>query len=864
MRLEAILRHWRRTGRRCSRALTRRHRPGHHLFEPLEPRQFLSTVTDSDGVPTQPIHWAMDPPPVPAATVIDFRQHVVAPYGGFENDVVGAAGTFSQGTGLHVAGNSWKRIDFPYRVTERTILEFDFRSEREGEVHGIGFDNDDTLSSDTFFKVHGTQSAPIVDFDTYQPAGWQHFQVHVGQYFTGDMVYLVFATDYDVPLPKADSYFANVTVYEEPDPGPDWGPEPPPPGDNPVVDFSAQPVIGYDPGQDVKPTVEVLFGGSTLYLAGNAWKAVSLPYTITEHTVLEFDFRSDHQGEVHGIGFDNDLLLTSETFFKVYGTQGAPIETFADYSPSAWKHYRIDVGEFFTGDMSFMVFAIDHDVKNPTGDSYFANVSVYEKFAPPPQPPPAPRQGLTPIDFTGQTATSYDPQQDGTGTLTPQYDGAAVEIAGNAWKKLALPYDVRANTVIEFDLRVDRRGEVLAVGLDSDSIASADRVFQLRGTETYGIQSYRTSLGTGWVHYRIEVGAHYGGHMEYLVLISDQDAGGAAAKAVLANVAIYDDPNLAVAPAYNSVSGYGLVDAARAFELATGIGFTGQPYYGGSRDWSLNAMGVPEVWSAGSTGQGIIVAVIDTGVNINHTDLDDNIWTNPREIPGNGLDDDGNGYADDVHGWNFVNNNNNVNDTAGHGTLVAGIIGAENNGVGATGVAPDARIMPVRVIDGFGGGSFDSVIKGFQYAVLNGARVINFSLAFETGHPDLQGVIQWAQSAGVVVVSAAGNGSNAQPVYPAAYASFVGLAVGAIDSAGRQAGFSNLAGPTVSDYVLAPGVNVYSTNKNGGYASVSATSWCAPQVAGIAALILSSQPSLPAFLVEYYIVQGANPVAVMA
>ncbi len=123
--------------------------------------------------------------------------------------------------------------------------------------------------------------------------------------------------------------------------------------------------------------------------------------------------------------------------------------------------------------------------------------------------------------------------------------------------------------------------------------------------------------------------------------------------------------------------------------------------------------------------------MVDTGVDYTHPDLDGNIWTNSREIAGNGVDDDGNGYVDDVHGWDFVGNDNAPLDADGHGTHVSGTIAAENNGVGITGVAYNAKIMPVRVLDENGSGTNAAIAAGIRYAADNGARVINLSLGEE-------------------------------------------------------------------------------------------------------------------------------------
>jgi subtilisin family serine protease len=295
---------------------------------------------------------------------------------------------------------------------------------------------------------------------------------------------------------------------------------------------------------------------------------------------------------------------------------------------------------------------------------------------------------------------------------------------------------------------------------------------------------------------------------------------------------------------YNSNNGYGLVNAGLAVSKAAGDSpYEDVPKLGGN-NWGADLIKAPTVWNNGHTGQGIIVAVIDTGVDYNHEDLKNNIWINTKEIAGNGIDDDGNGYIDDVRGWNFDNKNNNVLDNNGHGTHVSGTIAAENNGIGVTGIAYNSQIMPVKVLDANGSGSYSNITKGIYYAVDNGAKVINLSLGGDSANDTLKSAIEYASSKGVIVVMAAGNNGDSIPSYPARYAYNSGIAVGAVDQNNNFANFSNRSGSKEIAYITAPGVDVYSTVPNNQYDTYSGTSMAAPHIAGVVALMLSANPNL--------------------
>ena len=283
--------------------------------------------------------------------------------------------------------------------------------------------------------------------------------------------------------------------------------------------------------------------------------------------------------------------------------------------------------------------------------------------------------------------------------------------------------------------------------------------------------------------------------------------------------------------------------------------------------WALNLLGAPAFWQTGS-GAGLIVGVLDSGIQLNHPDLFTQIWTNQAEIAANFIDDDSNGKIDDIHGWHFYNSglqNANVSDDFGHGTHVSGIIAAANNGSGTSGVAPASQIMPVKVLDQYGQGHASDIAAGIIYAVDNGAQIINLSIGTSEDIPILKNAIEYADSQGAIIVAAAGNDGTNSVDYPAKYPQV--LAVAASDSCDLRASFSDY-GAEIE--ITAPGVRICSTgycaptrdcsNPNF-YFYKSGTSMASPHVAGVAALIWSAEPALSAAEVRARLANAALDLA---
>lgn len=269
---------------------------------------------------------------------------------------------------------------------------------------------------------------------------------------------------------------------------------------------------------------------------------------------------------------------------------------------------------------------------------------------------------------------------------------------------------------------------------------------------------------------------------------------------------------------------------------------------GGTFDADIDAL---EAWAISTGSKDIVVGVIDTGVDYSHSDLAANMWVNPREIAGNGIDDDGNGYIDDVHGINAITGSGDPMDDQGHGTHVAGTIGAAgNNNTGVVGVNHVTSIVGCKFLDAQGSGSTSNAIKCIDYMVsLKNAgvniRVLNNSWGGGGYSQALADAITASEQADILFVAAAGNDAvdnDQNPSYPANYENESVVSVASTDSRDKMSGFSQWGSTTVD--LGAPGSAILSTVPGNGYATYSGTSMAAPHVAGAAALVLSVNPEL--------------------
>lgn len=287
----------------------------------------------------------------------------------------------------------------------------------------------------------------------------------------------------------------------------------------------------------------------------------------------------------------------------------------------------------------------------------------------------------------------------------------------------------------------------------------------------------------------------------------------------------------------------------------------GDPYF--YLSYGVDKVQAPKVWEKFTVGSSdVVVAVIDTGIDYRHEDLAGNLWKNQREIPNNGLDDDQNGYVDDIYGWNFYNDTNDPFDDNQHGTHVSGIIGAiAGNRIGTIGMSPKVSLMACKFLGRDGRGTTSTAIRAIEYAMKNGAKILNNSWGGPRFSQPLLDTIKTAERMGVLFVAAAGNydrDSDEEPLYPASYDAGNIISVASSDSGDTKSVFSNYG--RISVDLAAPGSAIYSTLPNGSYGNLDGTSMATPHVSGAAALIWAHRQDLSLYDLKDLILKSVDPI----
>ena len=468
------------------------------------------------------------PQPASALKVtVNGSQRSLSPIAGYsDQDASGTAGFSPDGSSLTLTGNTWKRLALNHNVTRDTVLEFDLSAADAGEITGIGFENNnDAYDAKRVFQLAGSQRNWAGVDQTYIN-GQGHYRIPVGRFYTGSMSHLVFVLDDDADA-SGNVTFSNVKVYQD---------TPQPASALKVTVNSSQrslsPIAGYS-DQDASGTAGFSPDGSAITLTGNTWKRLALNHNVTRDTVLEFDLAAADAGEITGIGFENNNdAYDAKRVFQLAGSQrnwAGVIDS--EYGGSG--HYRIRVGDFYTGSMSHLVFVMDDDA-DASGNVMFSNVKVYQDT---PQPASALKVTVNGSQRSLSPIAGYS-DQDASGTAGFSPDGSSLTLTGNTWKRLALNHNVTRDTVLEFDLSAADAGEITGIGFENNNDAyDAKRVFQLAGSQRNWAGVDQTYIN-GQGHYRIPVGRFYTGSMSHLVFVLDDDAD-ASGNVTFSNVKVY-------------------------------------------------------------------------------------------------------------------------------------------------------------------------------------------------------------------------------------------------------------------------------------------------------------------------------------
>ncbi|MDJ0509552.1 MAG: S8 family serine peptidase [Crocosphaera sp.] len=494
----------------------------------------------------------------------------VLSYGGEAQDVVSEMIINDKEQEVKLGKNTWKKIEIgDYQITQNTVLEFEFLSGQQGELHGIGFDNDNILNSSDasqFFQVYGTESRGE-QIGNYTE-GKVHYSINVGEFFTGTFDYLVFANDDDANE-NAESVFSNIKIYEHSE---DFNNE-----QSEIIltiggienSYSIQ---SYATGvQDIHSEITLDETGTELKLENNTWQNIEIgDYLITENTVLEFEFQSSKEGEIHGIGFDNNNTLDgseSNQFFQLYGTQAWGNQSFDNYVPGAIQTYQINVGEFFTGTFDSLVFVNDDDA-GVVSESIFSNIKIYEQ-----------QSGL--VLTIGGIENSYSVQSYSTGVqdihseITLDETGTELKLDNNTWQNIEIgDYLITENTVLEFEFQSSKEGEIHGIGFDDNSIfdgSESHQFFQLYGTQEWGNQSFDNYVPGAIQTYKINVGEFFTGTFGYLFFANDDDHA-AGSESVFSNIKLYEDTDtVAQNEAIDPLIGNQSLDVFTLEDVASGV-----------------------------------------------------------------------------------------------------------------------------------------------------------------------------------------------------------------------------------------------------------------------------------------------------
>ena len=503
------------------------------------------------------------------AESITFNAPEIESYGGSGQDISLVAEVLEDGDTLHLSGNGWKSIDFDYEVTPNTVLSFDFRTDSLGEIHGIGFDSDSSIGADKTFQLAGSQSWGM-EVESYASADgeWQHFEINVGESYTGDFDRLFFVNDHDAGSQNGESFFSNVSVYES---------------DASSATYSWTQVSG--------PSV-TLDDASAKAPSFDAPEGVSNSDIVFELTVTEGDDTSTDQITIT-VNADNDAptaeagppqSVTEGDTISLAGSAsdpegqsltyswvqtGGPEVVLSDASAAA-PSFEVPVGSV-DSDITFELHVSDGTNESVDTVTIAVDQAAFSLEAEagadqvveegdPVTLSAGSNAGVATesVSFQEADVESYGGGgQDISATVEILDDGDTLHLSGNGWKSIDFDYEVTPNTVLSFDFRTDSLGEIHGIGFDSDASIGQGHTFQLAGSQSWGldVDSY-TSADGEWQHFEINVGESYTGDFDRMFFVNDHDAGARDGESFFSNISVYEsDAAPAATYSWTQISG---------------------------------------------------------------------------------------------------------------------------------------------------------------------------------------------------------------------------------------------------------------------------------------------------------------------
>ena len=459
-------------------------------------------------------------------------------------DKAGSATVYDGGLTLQLTGNVWKRINYDYTITVDTVLELEFSSIKAAELSAIGFDTDLHHDQHRAFQLAGTDSWGLQDFrvPNTNDSEMVRIVIPIGQFYTGDVRYLFFINDEDVSNPNSVSTFANVRVYEFMTAHDDVFAADEANGsvtldvlanDSTTTGVSAPlEIIAVSQGS-AGGTIVIANGGTNLIYtpAAGFYGSETFTYTMTDGMQ-----NSESTGRVT-VAVEAATSLSGESDASAGENYVLRLNSRDGLTISNWT---VDWGDGTVQNIAGNPTYVTHIYQNSgrqhtitataaNGGSQYGSLS-YGVVVDVPE-----------VNFEVRPIRTYAGKQDAQGDASVEHDGNSVRLDGNVWKRISMPLTITSETVLEFDLRILREGEIHGIGFDNDRYHSVARTFQVRGSDTWGRQDFRTSSNTnGTVHYVIPVGEFYRGYVKYLFFVNDEDVSRPRSEVVFSNIRVYE------------------------------------------------------------------------------------------------------------------------------------------------------------------------------------------------------------------------------------------------------------------------------------------------------------------------------------